>query len=45
MTDGAFSDDRAFHPLETWDSDGVMNLFREVLHDRVFVGSKALRGA
>ena len=31
VTDGAFSDDATFHPLETWDSDAVMKLFRERL--------------
>jgi hypothetical protein len=29
LTDGAFSDDGAFHPLETWDGDAIMELFRE----------------
>jgi len=31
VTDGAFSDDGAFHPLEAWDGDVVMKLFRERL--------------
>ena len=35
MSDGAFSDDGAFHPLETWDSDAVMKLFRERLLARL----------
>src|SRR6266849_5460679 len=34
-TVGAFSDDGAFHPLETWDSDAVMRLFRERLLARL----------
>jgi putative transposase len=34
-TDGAFSDDGAFHPLEAWDSDAVMRLFRERLLARL----------
>jgi len=29
VTEGAFSDDGAFHPLKTWDGDAVMKLFRE----------------
>jgi putative transposase len=35
VTDGAFSDDGAFHPLETWDADAVMKLFRERLLARL----------
>jgi putative transposase len=35
MTDGAFSDDGAFHPLATWDGDAVMKLFRERLLARL----------
>ena len=35
VTEGAFSDDGAFHPLETWDADAVMKLFRERLLARV----------
>ena len=35
MTDGAFSDDGAFHPLETWDADAIMKLFRERLLARL----------
>jgi hypothetical protein len=34
-TDGAFSDDGAFHPLETWDADAIMKLFRERLLARL----------
>jgi hypothetical protein len=35
VTDGAFADDGAFHPLETWDGDAVMKLFRERLLARL----------
>jgi len=35
VTDGAFSDDGAFRPLETWDDDAVMKLFRERLLARL----------
>jgi len=35
LTDGAFSDDGAFRPLETWDADAVMKLFRERLLARL----------
>ena len=35
LTDGAFSDDGAFHPLATWDGDVVMKLFRERLLARL----------
>jgi hypothetical protein len=35
VTDGAFSDDGAFHSLETWDADAVMKLFRERLLARL----------
>ena len=35
VTDGAFSDDGAFHPLESWDVDAVMKLFRERLLARL----------
>jgi hypothetical protein len=31
VTDGSFSDDGAFRPLETWDADAVMKRFRERL--------------
>jgi hypothetical protein len=35
LTDGAFSDDGAFHPLERWDGDAIMELFRERLLSRL----------
>lgn len=35
ITDGAFSDDGAFHPIESWDDDAVMKLFRERLLARL----------
>ena len=35
VTDGAFSDDGAFHPIETWDGEAVMKLFRERLLARL----------
>ena len=35
VTDGAFSDAGAFHPLETWDADPVMKLFRQRLLARL----------
>ena len=35
VTDGAFSGDGAFHPIETWDADAVMKLFRERLLARL----------
>jgi hypothetical protein len=35
MTDGAFSDDGAFHSLATWEGDAVMRLFRERLLARL----------
>jgi hypothetical protein len=35
MTDGAFADDGAFHPLATWDGDAVMKLLRERLLARL----------
>jgi putative transposase len=35
MTDGAFSDDGAFHRLATWDGDALMKLFRERLLARL----------
>ncbi|HYR45866.1 MAG TPA: transposase [Thermoanaerobaculia bacterium] len=35
LTDGAFSDDGAFHPLATWDGDVVMKRFRERLLARL----------
>jgi Putative transposase len=35
VTGGAFSDDCAFHPLETWDADGLMKRFREGLLARL----------
>lgn len=31
LTDGAFSNDGAFHALENWDAEAVMKLFRERL--------------
>jgi len=34
-TDGAFSNDGAFHPLESWDAETVMKLFRERLLARL----------
>jgi len=30
-SDGTFSDDGTFYPLETWDGEAVMKLFREDL--------------
>ena len=33
--DGTFSDEGAFHPLETWDPDAIMKLFRERLLARL----------
>ncbi len=35
VTDGAFSDDGAFHPLDTWDAGALMKLFRERLLARL----------
>ena len=35
LINGAFSDDGAFHPLETWEGDAVMKLFRERLLARL----------
>ncbi len=35
VTGGAFSDDGALHPLETWDGDAVIKLFRELLLARL----------
>jgi len=35
LTDGAFSDDGAFHPLAAWDAHAVMKLFRERLLARL----------
>ncbi len=35
LSDGAFSDDGAFHPLEAWDGEAVMKLFRERLLARL----------
>jgi Putative transposase len=35
LTDGALSDDGALRPLETWDADAVMKLFRERLLARL----------
>jgi hypothetical protein len=35
VTDGAFSDDGAFHPLATWDQEALMSLFRERLLARL----------
>ena len=34
-SDGAFSDDGTFHPLEVWDGEAVMKLFRERLLARL----------
>ena len=45
VTEGAFSDDGAFHPLETWDADAVMKLFRAPLSLKKLVyldGQKAV---
>jgi hypothetical protein len=35
VTDGAFSDDGAFHPIASWDAEAVMTLFRERLLARL----------
>ena len=35
MSDGAFSDDGTFHPLEEWDGEEVVRLFRERLLARL----------
>jgi hypothetical protein len=35
VSDGVFSDDRTFHPLEQWDGEAVMKLFRERLLARL----------
>ncbi len=35
LTDGAFSNDGAFHPLGSWDADAVMKRFRERLLARL----------
>jgi hypothetical protein len=35
VTDGAFSDAGAFHPIEAWDAEAVMKLFRERLLARL----------
>ncbi len=35
LSDGAFSDDGSFHPLESWDGEAVMKLFRERLLARL----------
>ena len=35
LTDGAFSNDGAFHALENWDAEAVMKLFRERLLPRL----------
>ena len=35
LTDGAFSNDGAFHALENWDAEAVMRLFRERLLARL----------
>jgi hypothetical protein len=35
VTDGAFSDDGAFHPLAAWDGEALMRLFREWLLARL----------
>jgi hypothetical protein len=34
-TDGGFSNDGAFHPLQSWDAEAVMKLFRERLLARL----------
>jgi hypothetical protein len=41
LSDGAFSDDGTFHPLENWDGDTVMRLFRERLLARL-IGRRAI---
>jgi hypothetical protein len=35
VSDGAFSEDGTFHPLETWNADALMRLFRERLLARL----------
>jgi len=35
VTDGAFSDSGAFHPIASWDAEAVMTLFRERLLARL----------
>jgi hypothetical protein len=35
VTDGAFSDAGAFHPIKAWNADAVMKLFRECLLARL----------
>jgi hypothetical protein len=35
ITDGAFLDNGAFHPIESWDAEAVMKLFRERLLARL----------
>jgi hypothetical protein len=35
VTDGAFSDPGPFHPVEAWDADAVMKLFRQRLMARL----------
>jgi hypothetical protein len=35
LSDGTFSDDGSFHPLQTWDGEAVMKLFRERLLARL----------
>ena len=35
MTDGAFADAGAFHPIKAWNADAVMKLFRERLLARL----------
>jgi hypothetical protein len=37
VTDGAFSDDGTFQPLETWDAEALMKLFRERLLARLIL--------
>jgi hypothetical protein len=35
LSDGTFSDDGSFHPLQAWDGEAVMKLFRERLLARL----------
>jgi len=37
VSDGAFSDDGTFHPVETWDGETLMKLFRERLLARLIL--------
>ena len=34
-TDGALSTEGTFHPLETWDGQAIMTLFRQALVERL----------